>query len=706
MHSCPCYSLTTFVSRPLRFLILFLLGTGLWAGSVAVRRAVLGQQTRTAASQEAPFILEAALQYRMTREVYETGRLAPFDPKVQYPEGVNRWRTYSIGAEFIYAPLAGWLPQEWSLVSRLRWISTALFCLSVPLAGLWAGLAWKSWWAGIGCALMLMVSPAFAVRSSGLALSRENLAFPVMMVFLVADQLLRRRTSPVRHGLLCALLGLSAGLSQVFWDFSQFLFGLWAVAEMITASRLTGYREERRAIWFAAAGGLALAALAHPYLRGQGFLFSPVMTLCFGLCFLGMKPLSRLRFPVFICGFALFALFWILTGRVFVTQYSHFGELLIAKLVHLNRKPFDPSVLSYAQRIMWTPALNSSTWLLTKAYFPVTIFILLPGVVFLFRVVKQSSSVFSGQLLFFTLVTVPMYVLFFRMHVFLILFSAAMIGGMLGRISSVSAFPRLGKLMAGGLLFFLPAIEIYRMLFFEPTNTRMETADQAMMRRALEEMGLSQSRLFNRWGHPGQSYDALRHVTGALQALEKPSAPVLAGFGVSGSILADTGMPILLHPKFESPGIREKVRAFYEHLFLKTEREFRDWALTHGAQLYVHALGSLGSEQDPRETPRYMVDAVNPPLHAAVHLLERSPHEAVWFQPLWNSERYRIFRIITDEDLAFADSLTELAFTAARRGDADQARRLAWRVLTEYHWKHEGAMELIGVLGIPSEQKR
>jgi hypothetical protein len=686
--------------------MLFILGAGLWTGSVAVRRAVLAQQTRTAGDQEAPFILEAALQYRMTREVYQTGSLEAFDPKVQYPEGVNRWRTYSIGAEFIYAPLARLLPSEWSLVSRFRWISTVLFCLAVPFAALWSGLGWKSWWAGLACGLILMVSPAFAVRSSGLALSRENLAFPVMMFFLVIDQLLRAQHETRMRWVLWTLAGLSAGLSQVFWDFSQYLFGLWALGEILTAWKRPEYRLARRWDWLAVAAGLVVASLAHPYLRGQGFLFSPVMILCMVLCLLGHKRLTALRLPVLSAVFILFALFWTLIGRVFVTNYSHFGEVLWAKIIHLNQKPFDPSVLSYAQRIMWTPALNSSTWLLTKAYFPVTLGVLLLGVVFLVREAKRSTDVFPKQLMLFTLVTLPMYVLFFRMHVYLILFAAASFGGMLGELARFSQMPRFGRLASGFLLLILPGVEFHRMLFFEPTNTRIETADQAMIRRALEEMGLSEPRVFNRWGHPGHSYDALRSLTGALKALEMPSAPVLAGFGVSGSILTDTDMPILLHPKFESPGIREKVRAFYEHLYLQSEREFRDWAVAHGAKLYVHAFGSLGAVNDPRETPRYMVDAVEPPPHAAAFVLERSPRDAVWFQPLWKNERYLIYRIITDDDLDFADVLMDLAFTAARRGDSDQARRLAWRVLSEYHWKHEGAMELIGVLGIPREQER
>jgi hypothetical protein len=693
------------VKKHLHFLLLLFTGIALWLGSITVRRAVLAQQTRTAGDSEAPFILEAALQYRMTREVYETGRFENFDPRVQYPDGVYRWRTYSIGAEFIYAPLARLLPGEWSLVSRLRWVSTALFCLAVPFAALWAGLGWKSWWAGLACGLILMVSPAFAVRSSGLALSRENMGIPLMTLFLLADQAVRHFRSGRVRLFLAGLAGVAAGLSQVFWDFSQYLFGLWALAEMILFLRRPSFRDERAAVWSATAAGLGFAALAHPYLRGQGFLFSPVMILCMGLSFFSLKRVSSLRLPVLAASFAAFAGVWTMLGRVFVTNYSHFGELFLAKLLHMNRKPFDPAVLSYEQRIMWTPALNSATWELTKAYFPAIFWLLLLGIVFLFRAAKQSTRVFPQQLLFYLLVTFPMYVLFFRMHVYLILFAAAAIGGLISYIADSPWRQRCVKGFAALLILFIPGFELYRMLFFEPSNTRQETAEQAMIRRALEEMGMAQPRVFNRWGHPGQSYQALAELSMALNDLNKPDAPVLAGFGVSGTILTDTGMPILLHPKFESPGIRDRVREFYEHLFLNSEKEFRNWASSHGAKIYVHAFGSLASG-DPREMPRYMVDALEPPDYAAVHVLERSPRDATWFQPLWSNERYQIFRIITDEDIEFADTLMELAFAAARRGDQDQARRLAWRVLSDYHWKHPAARELIGILGPPRISER
>ena len=685
--------------RFLRCLMLFVGCASLWGGSLAIRRAVLAQQTRSLQGEEAPFILEAALQYRMTRIVYENGRLPTHEPAVQYPEGISPWHTYSIGAEYLYAALARIWPGEASLVSRLRWISTGLFCLAVPILALWAGWLWKSVWAGASTGLVLMISPAFSVRSSGLSLSRENLAFPFLALFLLAVTLAKENLHAKPRWHWCVVAGLSAGLSQVFWDFSQYLAGLWIAWHWLVYLRLGHATRNDLRLLISVALGLTAAALSHPYLRAQGFVFSPVMTMLYlrigmDLPWLRTRPLALRAASVFI-----FALLWRATGSLFVTNYGHFGELFWAKIRFFNQKPADPSLLTYAQRIMWTPALNSSTWELTKAYFPVTLPVLLVVVVMLFRKIRQypaNSNICF--LLFATGITLPMYVLFFRMHVFLIVFAAACIGGLVAWMASAS---RRWLRITAPILFLvlLTGIEFYRLLFFEPSTNRQQDPERAALMSQLEKLGMVNTIRGNRWGHPGQSYTMINGLTTALNRLDEPG-PVLAGFGISGSILTDTGMPILLHPKFETPEIRERVRDFYAHLFLEDEKSFRDWAVALGARYYVHGMGSL-AEGDTREAPRYMVDALHPPEHAAVRTLERKPNEAVWFQPIGGNERYRIFKVISLEDEEFAAQFTRMAYQAAEIGDLESAREYAWRVLQSYHWKYPRAKQLIEILGRP-----
>lgn len=612
----------------LQLIGLILAGLCLWGISLGVRRVVLSQQTRESPDRETPFILEAALQYRMTRLVYETGRLPTHEPKVQYPEGINPWKTYSIGAEFLYSALARLLPSDMSLVSRLRWVSTALFCFAVPLVAFWSGLLWKSRAAGVLTGLILAVSPAFVVRSTGLALSRENLAIPFIALFLATELLARRTPHPRKRLLWILVCGLAAGMAQVTWDLSQFVLTLWALWVWVGLARGKAGETDRNLV-LSVTCGLLLATVLHPYLRVQGFLFSPCLSLLFARCFVeiplvrGKTP--RLALPVVA---VVFLLGWGAIGRNFIENYSHFNELLIAKIQHGNVKPHDPSLLTYAQRIMWTPALNSSTWGLTIRFFSGTLFgLILAGLVLGGK--KKALPDHSGFLFFMLATTLPLYALFFRLHVFLIVFAATAIGGAVSMLfKGSSLWPN--RLLPLAFSLFLIGFESHRLLFFEPPIQTRSNRDTQLVLDILRQQGfdvpntpvqVDRSRL-NRWGAPGQSVELLRDLADVMRRLEEPG-PILTSFGLSAFLLTETDMPILLHPKFETPGIRERVRAFYEHLFLEDEESFRDWALSLGARWYVHRHGALDENvSDPTLLGRYMVDAMKPPESAAVRALE------------------------------------------------------------------------------------
>ncbi len=675
-------------SRLLPFLLLCLL----WSGSLAVRRAVLAQQTRTAGG-EAPFVLESALQYRMTRLVYEEGGLPRHEPKIQVPEGVEYRKTYEIGAEYVYAALARLLPSDWSLARRLRWISAGLFCLGIPFAALWAGVRWQSVWAAAMAACVLAASPAFVVRSTGLALSRENLAMPVLVFFLLAETLAHRAAGKGQGRAWAFLAGLSLALAQATWDLSQFLIGLWICKEW--AAWL--FRRPRpgpatRRVLFSAVACLSFAALANPYLRSHSFLLSPVMALVLARAAVEVLPARRRGLSLGVAALVVAACLG--GGRLFAANYSHFGELLLAKIRFLNDKPADPALLTYAQRILWTPALNSSTKALTFAYFPATLWISALAIPILWMRRGKSNSGFPLHLIFYALATLPLYVLFFRFHVFLIVFLAGILGGfaaILARSSSRTLKILLPSLALAGTTGF----EMYHLLFFEPKTPSSLSRERTHVLALFEQMGADvKSIAGNRWGHPGQSYTDLQDLAEQLRAIpESDRGPVLAHFGVSGSILESTGFPILLHPKFETPEIRERVRAFLEHLFLRDEKAFRDWAIAHGARWYVHSMGSLAGG-DTRDAPRYMVDALSPPPEAAVHVLESQPESATWFRPVSANRKYRIYRLVTEEDLSFAESMTAMARKALDMGDRETARRRAMEAL-RYHWKHEPAREVI-----------
>ncbi len=657
-----------------------------------VRRAVLKQQTVTLQGEETSFLMESALQFRMTRMVHDTGTLPEIDDKVQVPEGVNMRETYSVGAEWLYVFLSKFLPEEWTLVGKVRWVSMALFCLSIPFAALWVWVKYGTWLGAVAAGGLLAISPAFSVRSSGLELSRENLAIPLFILFFLAEALARKANRPGSRMVWALVAAFAIGASQCVWDLTQYVIGLWVAWSWMCKWRNPRPEEKgERVLLVSVTVILVLCSIFNPYLRAHAFFFSPVMA------FLVARTLVLLPLKLFgdrkvliLVPLLCWGLWWGL-GHYFVENYSHFGELLWAKLRYLNRKPEDPALLTYAQRIMWTPALNSATWALTKAYVLLPLSMFGITVLMLIRGLKQGQLHLQSEFVYAGF-TLPLYVLFFRFHVFLILFVAVCIGAAFSFRTQRRGFWFRRGFPSIFLLLFLWG-ELYLLLFFEPTSARSAGAEQQQIIQMVKALGGDvNAAKGNRWGRPGAGYGYLASLGDEIRVLPDPG-PILANFGISASILAETERPIVLHPKFETPGIRERVREFYEHLFLKTEKDLREWAASYGAVYYIHSNGNL-SDADIPNSPRYMVDAVEPPPGAPVYVLEQRPEDAVWFRPVYSNPRYRIYRIVLPEDEEWAERMTRLAMMALEEGDLETARRRCMQALT-YHWKFEPARKVL-----------
>ncbi len=718
----------------LRIAVLFVSCLLLWLGSILVRLEVRELQTQSLGGKEALFLKESALQFRMTRQVWETGTLPEHEPKVGVPEGVVPRETYSVGAEWIYSAVARWLPESLSLSERIRRVSTALFSFAIPFAFLWTWVRTRSLLGSSLTGLILMVSPAFAVRSSGLELSRENLSIPLFLLFFAASATSGSSEQKSSRWLWGGLAAVSVSLAQCFWDLSQMAFGLWGVFTWFREFRHPDHDHVHRPVWLLTTGALLLAGLLNPYLRTHGFLFSPVMGLYVARSVGWIPAIDRFKKGRWLLFLAV-GVSWILIGRLFQENYSHFGELLWAKLRFGNVKPVDPSLLTYVQRIMWTPALNSSTWSLTKAYFAITLYAGLIAAVALLheglrpKAISKDASGSPVPLteVYFLLFTLPVYVLFFRFHIFLIVFLAVCVGIAVGRMVQVSKeWPRM--LIAVILILLITGVEMYHLLFFDPANTEQQRAQRAAMRQMLEQAGVSNPMLElpdNRWGSGSKleypyTEALLTFLNEELQHLDPadhsdPPA-MLANFGVSATVLSYTGIPIVLHPKFETPGIREKVGQFYEHLYLEDERSFRNWALEQGARYYLHSQRDYerlvadvsleipitpGSQEELRRerqlyevknSPPYMVNALPPPKTSAWNVLQNHPDRLTWFVKIQGPfPRYTLYRIITPQDEENAGLFTRRASYLLRSGDLEGAEDFAKRA-QELFPRYEPAM--------------
>jgi len=636
-------------TKAVRLLLIVTALALLYGVGVGIRRSVWEAQFSPGGGA-LPFTLESALLYRRIKTVYEEGLLPERDRFVQYPEGVVTRETYTVGSEYLYAGLARLLPNRHSLSERLRWIETCWFCLAVPLVALWMGCWSQSVWAALVTGLYYAVSASSVIRSTGQELTRENAAFPLLAAHLLLDAVANRTRSVYRWWAATVGSGLMLCLAVMTWDLMQYYILLWAAYTGWIAARGRlglGTRAAMKALVYVVL--LGAAGAWHPYLRAHGFLTAPPMLLVYGvaLTMVAGRLLSQVNgWARAAVGLGVLAMPWAITaiaGGNMGGAYQHFFDLLWAKVRFLNWKPWDPALLNFEQRIMWVPALHSATWRLTLHLFPAILLLTLPAGVVIWARREGSASPNFNQLLFFYVASLIAFGLFARFHVFLSMFSAALLGGW-----ATWAVRRRGRV--GFVVLALLAAGV------------VAEAHHVLSRR-------------ERWGRRGVYYRELVELTDWLRA-HGGAKPVLANFGTSSSVVVYGNQPVLLHPKFENPTIRNRVREYGQALFTGTERAFRDWADRHGAEWFVYGRGAFATVQ-PRRQMRYFVNALDPPHDAAARIFEWKPEEARYFNQRWKNRKYRVFDILTHGEEEQARALTEEARKALERGELDRAEAKA-----------------------------
>ena len=659
-------------SPRLRRILWLLLALLIATGAVAVRRHVFNAQRALTPDGDVPFTLESALAYRRIQLAYRDGILPSLDRAIGWPAGIDTRATDSSGAEYALAAAARAWPGTLPLADKIRWLELIWFC-TLSVAGLFCLVRWAGggWAGGAIAAAFWAVAISAVARSTGQELSHENDALPLVIWSLAFMARLWRDRDGVRSapfsGWLSALLMSSA---LCLWDLVQYAAGLAALAHLVPA--LAGRLDRRRWLHGVLPMTMCLlaAALANPYLRAHGFWASPVMAAWLAAAAVGYPALRACRWWPRALAALLVALAVAAASSLFASSYSHFGALLAAKLRFLNCRPDDPALLTFEQRILWTPALNSTSWMSVWEWFPALLILsalAIPvGLAALRKATPKnpspclrasSPSVFerrrqqpaqaSSALPFFVflaaswLVSLLAFILFFRFHVWLALFACALVG-----LSAGALWPRAGF---GG---------------------RLATVTLLLAAFGIE---LSQPCIKPlRWGRPYTYPAEAEALMDHLRRYVAPE-PVAANFGVSGAIAAYGGCPVVLHPKFETPDIRRDVEAYGTSLFRGTEADFRDWMISKGATVYVHSMGEF-SDVLPGLQMRYMVDALEPATNAAARLFEQRPEELQYFTPQFANIKYRVYRLKTSPSVtADADLLAARAAEAFETGRLDAA---------------------------------
>ena len=651
------------IPKPARIVLQVILLLLLLAGAAGTRRHVLNAQRQLTADGSIPFTLESALAFRRIQMVYRDGALPPVDRGIQYPRGVVSREVDTLGAEGAYARAARAWPGTLSLEEKIRWLHLAWFCLAIPGMFFWVKWMGGGIRGGFWAAAFYAVAISVVARSTGQELSHENNALPLVLWHLAAGawSLNRARTFRSRLAWGWVSAGLAA-LALCAWDLVQFylmLFMAWGLAAALRG------RLSRELLWTRYVPMMAVllaSGMRNPYLAAHAFWLSPTMALGWALLFAG-APLAQQQRAVTrgLLAAVPLLLFLILSG-FFLPAYSHFASLLAAKLRFLNIRPDNPAKLTFDQRILWVPALNSTSWGLLWRWFPSLLVLTAAAGSALIHAFVRNRRPFADfpPLLFFLLASFLSFILFFRFHVWVAVWACGLVGlwaGLEGegggrwRRRSVVAFLAMGWLAEASQPWLGP-IQWSRPEVEAPEAQKWDGP------------------LF--WGRPNVYAAETEALMEHLRKYVAPE-PVLANFGISAGIAAYGGCPVVLHPKFESPEIREKVRGYGEALFKGDEAEFRDWMEAQGATVLVYSMGEF-SEIQPGLQMRYMVDALDPATNAAARLFEQRPEELKFFVSQFANRKYRVFRLKRSTvAVRLAEALAEQARTALENGELEAA---------------------------------
>lgn len=662
----------------------------LFAGAVATRRHVLNAQRQLTSDRSIPFSLESALAFRRIQLAYRDGELPRIDRGIEYPEGVDARETDTLGAETVLAEVARRWPGLLNLTEKIRWLHLLWFCLAIPGMFYWVKWMGGGVSGGFWAAAFYAVAISAVARSTGQELSHENNALPFLLAHLAVDAWGRYRAGSPRARLLAGLgAALLAALALSTWDLVQFYLGLYMAWGLIRAVRGRLSREE---LWTRAVPMMAVllaAGLRNPYLHAHGFLLSPVMGLGWGMLLAGSPVAQRQRCATRLILGALPVVATLTLSRFFLPAYGHFTALLWAKLRYLNIRPIDPARLTFDQRILWVPALHSTTWPLAWQWFPALLVLTVAAIwawIHLDVRNRRTPPVFP-PLLFFLLASVAAFILFFRFHVWVALFACGWLGLVAGRLAAPDArsWHRWAvALLAAGWV--LEASQPWRGPI-RLGRPKVETPEAKVWDGPLY------------WGRPNVYAAETEELMEHLKTYVAPE-PVLANFGISASIAAYGGCPVVLHPKFESQAIRTKVRDYGEVLFTGDEAEFRSWMESQGATVYVYSMGEF-SEMQPGYQMRYMVNALDPPTNAAARLFEYRPEDLQYFTPQFANRKFRVFRLKHSPVAArLAQARAEQARVALEKGEIELAEWKAAHALRMDDGNEEAQEILRVVLGL------
>ena len=585
---------------------------------------------------------------------------------------------------------------EWIAFQIRLWTS-----LTCGFIFLWLIVLRCDWRLALCGGLLHAVALSAIARSTGQDLVRGEFCMPLFAAsMLVAHWLYLRRT-----WWKTLLLFVVAGLTIATWDLCQLLFVSWSIFEIVRIAFGGRVNEGRRAAWLTIYMAIAFNAFFvpfhHVYMLLQSQLMLVTMPTLMLMLFKGPSLNALWKRALLAVGvFAVLYAVW--TGFVrtpeYDSLYSHFAEMMRAKLQFMNVKPEDPRMLTFDARIMWTPSMHSATWPIAVSFFPAGAALLpvvIPDAIFgIWYLVPYMLGLFLasllGGLLFtrtrksilrglprslmpivFTIGFICGFVFIVRYHEFVILFLCVALPLLAHDIFRGLRDARKGKGPLGWLGSFKGSCAIAAWVLFCALAYGM----------ALESLSG-----FLR-GQRAYSGDIYMRQTATLiewfRSCNLEGKNIITDFTIGPMLKAYCGMGIAMQPQYGIERIRRPTEIYMNIMYHGTEKELSAFCCKYNADYLLYDKG-YDADSLHIYSMRYIAGAVDIRGKSMVNMMDRWFDDLKWFYKIDPpkefkdiSNKFSVFKVIKPQDRMDSIKMIWEGEKALAAGDREIAGRLA-----------------------------
>lgn len=571
--------------------------------------------------------VENALQYRYANMAAHGVPIPSHDARLQYPEGTDTFKSLTVFMEYV----AGWTYRLFNPSVSFHvyaiWFVAAVSSLAAIPAGMAGALLWGSLPAGIVAALLYAFSlPAF-YRNVGTFLL-ESFALPFLFAgtWLLAGAM--EEESEGRRRLKALFAGLAMAVALASWHFSRFYIAELAVCFSAALFMMRKPGKEMRVSLALFIAPMAAASLAFPAIREAGGLWSPFL-----IIFATALVLTFFRFPAKVdlaagvLVVAALSLVKYLAGAE--GAYTHVYGTMLSIIGNFGVKPADPSLIPMESRLLWVGAFAPPAMdhIVTTLLFPAVLLVLAAPLI----AANFRNGTWRGahvmMMLLAALWTVE-YLFMRRMGAVAIFFVSVIACG-----GSVYCLATAGRKKAVSTV--LVIVSIGALLWNSWTYLGGNR-----LQRILSRYNAGKSDVEKNSVPVWNSY--YLDVLGWIKADTLPTDPFVAQMSASGSILAYTGRPVVLHSKFETKSIRDKYEKYVSALYSDEETLYR-FCRENGARYFLYEADFTLSRNS--SSYRYIADRLNLRGDETSVLMHFFPEKLKHFKMVYQNAVYRVYKV-------------------------------------------------------------